>query len=51
MLVYISAAVRLKKEGKRWKMNFMRTSITGENSDRVDALIRENRISSQSVAQ
>jgi len=28
-----------------------RPSVTGENSDRVDALIRENRTSSQSVAQ
>jgi len=28
-----------------------RTSVTGENSDRVDALIWENRIFSQSVAQ
>jgi len=28
-----------------------RTYITGENSDRVDTLIRENRISSHSVAQ
>jgi len=28
-----------------------RTSVTGEKSDRVDALIWENRISSQSVAQ
>ena len=28
-----------------------RTSVRGESSDRVDALIQENRISSQSVAQ
>ena len=31
---------------ERWP----RTSVTGENSDRVDALIRENTISSRSVA-
>jgi hypothetical protein len=46
MLVSISEAVCLKKEGKlesdsqeRWP----RTSRTGENSDCIDALIRENR--------
>jgi hypothetical protein len=36
-----------KEPHERWPM----TSITGENSDSVDALIWENRISSQSVAQ
>ena len=40
-----------KKGREWWRMNLMRTSITGENSDRVDAFIRVNRISSQSVAQ
>jgi len=29
-----------KNEGKPWRMSLMRTSITGENSDRTDALIR-----------
>ena len=46
MLVFISGAVRLKKEGERWRMNIMSASkdfVTGENSDRVNALIREKR--------
>jgi len=51
LFVSISGAVCLKKEGKRWRMNLMKTSITGENSDGIDAPIRENSISSQSVAQ
>jgi hypothetical protein len=46
MLVFIRGAVRLK-----WKGNVEnephecrpRTSITGENSDRIDVLIRKNR--------
>ena len=55
MLVSISGAVCLKK-GRETVENEAhehrsRTSVTGENSDRVDALIWENRISSQGVAQ
>ena len=47
MLVSISGAVLLKKEGKRWRMNLMSagqgSSIRGENGDHVDKLIWENR--------
>jgi len=46
MLVSISGAVCLKKEGKRWRMNLTSASqglpLTGENSDHVDAFIWEN---------
>jgi len=44
--VSISRAVLLKKEGKRWRMNLMSAGQglhNGENSDRFNALIRENR--------
>ena len=55
MLVYVSGAVCLKKKGRETVENEPhgrrpRASVRGENSDRVDALIQENRISSQSVA-
>jgi hypothetical protein len=47
MLVSISGAVHLKKEGKRWKMNLISASRglrkRREQCDRVDALIWEKR--------